>query len=227
MINLILIIICLLHNRNAQRSNIQLLMIIYTEKWAELYIMHVMTYSGSLTERKEHINRNAVLMRGWALVSQYWNFVCVCVWVFPTVRCACETQHYVITVFVRAGVGKTAQIKEKKQRNCKRKKCEARGGTCQSYCSNVIHSGLVSTGFALWTCACVHLLVNCECDAKSSPDSFEFVRRCDEGECITNRNDWKMLRNVYLLMCWWELSKETLNSRPFSVRSAQTREKIK
>lgn len=49
---LILINICLLHSRKAQ--HILLLMIIYIEKQAKLYIMHVMTQSRSVTERQKH-----------------------------------------------------------------------------------------------------------------------------------------------------------------------------
>lgn len=87
----------------------------------------------------------------------------MCLLVSPTVQCACETStlcHHCFfvcaCVLAKARMEKAEQIKDKKKR---KEKCEARRGTCKSYCCAVIHGGLVSTDDALCRSVCVHLLV--------------------------------------------------------------------
>lgn len=140
-------------------QHIQLLMIIYTEKQAELYIMHVVTYRRSWTATEKHTNRKLCDNEGVSsgvtalktlCVSVSLSHCAVCLWNINTM-----SSRFCFFFFARARMGKTEQINKKKRKE----KCEARGGTCKSCCCSVIHGGLVSTDDALCRSVCVHLLV--------------------------------------------------------------------
>lgn len=98
-------------------------MIIYAEKRASRYIMHVKTYSRSITERKEHTNRKRCDNEGVSFGVTVLKIVCVSLCVFvcpPQCRVPVKHQHYVIAGFFfslckRWDGGKAERIKKKKK----------------------------------------------------------------------------------------------------------------